>query len=92
MLDQTLEDSDIDRLEDHFEVKNLILGHLLSFDGHVSFDWSCFGPILFLFRDVRFHLDSSNHFRCSMPSYSHIVRPLTSAFDFTYTHFFSVWA
>ena len=37
-LFQTLEDIDIDRLEDHFEVKDLTLGHPLSFDCHISFD------------------------------------------------------
>ena len=31
-LDQTLDDSDIERFEDHFEVKDLTLGHLMSFD------------------------------------------------------------
>jgi len=37
-FDQTLDDIDIDRLEDHFEVKDLTLGHPLSFDFHISLD------------------------------------------------------
>ena len=37
-LDQTLDDSDIDRLEDYFEVKDLTLGPPLSFDFYISLD------------------------------------------------------
>jgi len=37
-LDQTLQDSDIERFEDHFEVKDLNLGHPTGFDFYISFD------------------------------------------------------
>jgi len=36
-LNQTHEDSDIDKLEDHFKVRDLTLGYPLSFDCHISF-------------------------------------------------------
>jgi len=88
-LDQTLEDRDIDRFKDHFEVKDLNLGHPLSFDFHISFDWPCFGLLPSPFRDVGFPFDHSNYPRCSLQSHSHIfVRALTSASDFAYTSLF----
>jgi len=40
-LDQTLDDIDIEGLKDHFELKDLTLGHLMSFNVHVLFDWLC---------------------------------------------------
>ena len=93
-LDQTRDDNDIDRLKDPFEWQDLNLGHQLSSDFHIFFDWPCFSPLPFPFRgDVRFHLDHSDHFRWFMHSYSHIfIEPLISASDFTYTHLSSDWA
>jgi len=47
-LDETLGDSDIERLEDQFEEKenkDMTLGHLMSLDFHISFDWPCLGPL-----------------------------------------------
>ena len=38
-VDWTLDDVDLERVEDHFEVKDLILGHPTSFDFHILFDW-----------------------------------------------------
>ena len=35
-LDQTLGDSDVDKLEDHFEMQDLTLGHPMGFDFHIS--------------------------------------------------------
>ena len=65
----------------------------MSSDFHIFFDWLGFGPLLSPFRDVRFHLDHSDHFRWFMHSYSHIfIKPLTGASDFTYTHLSSDWA
>jgi len=92
-LDQTLEDIDIDRLEDHFEVKDFTLGPPLSFDFHISLDWPCFDPLPSPFRDVGLNFDHSDHSQWSSRSCSHIfVTPLTCASDFTYTHLFFVWA
>jgi len=86
-LDQTLDDDGVDRLKDHFEIQDLILGRHLSTDFHISFDWPGFGPLLSPFRDVRFHLDHSDHFRWFMHSYRRIsIKPLTCASDFTYAH------
>jgi len=91
-LDQTLDDNDTDRLKDHFEIRDLTLGHPLSSNFHISFDWPCFGPLPSPFRDVRFHLDHSDHFRWLMHLYGHIfIKPSTYAFDFTYTHLSSYW-
>ena len=45
VLDKILDDSDIKRLEDHLEVKNLTLGHPMSFDFHISLDWPGRGPL-----------------------------------------------
>lgn len=61
-LDQTLDDGDIERLEHHFEVKDLTLGHPMSFDFHISFDWLCRGLVPSPFRDV-LHLGHSYHSR-----------------------------
>jgi len=44
-LVQTLDYSNIERLEDHFEVKNLTLGHAISFEFHISLYWHCLGPL-----------------------------------------------
>lgn len=61
-LDQTLDDSDIKRLEDYFEVKDLTLHrHPMSFDFDISFNWPCLGHLPFPFRDVGFHVDYSEH-------------------------------
>lgn len=60
-LDQTFDDSDIERLEDHFEVKDLTLGPPMSFDFHILFDWPCLGPLPSSFRDVGLHLGHSHH-------------------------------
>jgi len=54
-LDQTLSDNGLDRLKDHFEIQDLTLGHHLSSDFHISFDWPGFGHLLSPFKDVRFH-------------------------------------
>jgi len=62
-LDQTLEDSDIGRLEDRFKVRDLTLGHPLSFDCHISFDWPSLGPFSSPFRDVAPQFGNSDHFR-----------------------------
>ena len=92
-LDHILDHSDIDRLEDHFEVKDLTLGRPLRFDFHISFNWPCFSPLPSPFRNVGFHFDHSDHSRWFIHSYSHIlVRSLSSASDFTYTHLSSNWA
>jgi len=72
-LDQTLEDSDIDGLEDHFKVRDLSLSHPLSFDCHISFDWPSLGLFSSPFRDVALHFGHSDHFRWPMHSYSHII-------------------
>ena len=45
MFSQTLDDSDIERLGDHFEVKDMTLGHLVSIDFHIAFDWPCLGHL-----------------------------------------------
>jgi len=90
-LDQTLDDSDINRLKDHSKVKDLTLGPPISFDCHISFDWPYFGPFPSPFRDDVFHFNHSDHSQWSIHSYSHIfVRPLTCASDVTCTHFSSV--
>jgi len=44
-------------------MQDLTLGPHLSSDFHISFDWLGFGPFLFPFSDVRFHLDHLDHFR-----------------------------
>ena len=76
-LDQILDDSDLDRLDDHFKVKDLTLGRPMSFDFCMSFKRPCFGPFPSLYRDVVFHYDHLDHSQWSMHSYSHIfVRPL----------------
>jgi len=88
----TLDDNGTDSLKDHFEIQDLTLGRLLNSNFHISFDWPDFGPFPSHFRDVRFHLDHSDHFRWFMHSYSHIfIKPLTCASDFTYTHLSSDW-
>ena len=61
-LDQTLDDIDVERLKDHFEVKDLTLSHLMSIDAHISFDWLCQGPVPSPFRDVILHFSHLNHF------------------------------
>jgi len=92
-LDKTLDDSDLDRLKPHFEVKDLTLGHPVNFDVHISLDYPCLGPLPSPFRDVVLHFGYSDHYRWLMHSYSHIIiRPLTSASDFAYTHLSSNWA
>lgn len=92
-LDQTRDDKDTNRLKHYFVMQDLTLGHHLSFDFHTSFDWPCCGPLFYPFRDVRFYLDHSYHFRQFMHSYSHVfIEPLISAYDFTYTHLSSDWA
>jgi len=91
-LDQTLDDSDINRLKDHSKVKDLTLGPPISFDCHISFDWPYFGPFPSPFRDDVFHFNHSDHSQWSMHSYSHIiVRPLISASDFAYPYLASDW-
>ena len=83
---QPLNDSDIDKLMDHFEVKDLTLRHSLRFDFHISFDWPWLGLFPSPFRDVGFHFDHSNHSQWSLHAHSRIVvRPLTCASDFTCT-------
>ena len=92
-LDQALDDNALDRLEDHFEVQHLTLGHPVSFNCHISFDWPYLGPLPSPFIDVVFHFNDSDHSRWFMHSYGYIiVRSLTSASDFTCTHLFSIWA
>jgi len=44
-LDQTLDNSDIGRLKDHFEVKDLTLGHPMSFDFRILLDLPCLDPL-----------------------------------------------
>ena len=91
-LDQALNYINIERLEDHFEVKDLTLGHPMNFDVHISFDWLCQGPFPSPFRDVGLHFNHSDHSQWSMHSYSHIiVRPLISASDFAYPYLASDW-
>jgi len=51
-LDQNLDDSDIERLEDHFEVKDVTLGPPMSFDFHISTHWPFLGPFPSSFRGV----------------------------------------
>jgi len=85
-LDQTLDTVDIERLEDHFEVKDLILGHPMSFDFYISFDCLCLGPFPSPPRNVGLHFRLSDHCRWPMHSYNHIiVRSLTCASNFAYT-------
>jgi len=60
-LDQTLDDSDMDRLEDYLEVKYLTLGHPMRFDFHISFDWPCLGALPSPFRDDVLHFSHSDH-------------------------------
>ena len=91
-LDQTLDDNDTDRLKDHFEIEDLTLGCPLSFDFHISFDWPCFGPLPSLFRGVVFHFSHSGQYRWPLHSYSHIIRTLTCASDFTYAYLSFDWA
>jgi len=82
-FDKTLDYSDIERLDDHFDVKALSSGHPMSFGCHISFDQLYPFP----FGDVGCHLDHLDHSRWSMHSYSHIIiRPLTSVSDVACTH------
>jgi len=70
----------------------LTKGHPQSFDFHISFDWSFFGPLPSPFRDVGLHLGHSDCTRWLIHSYSHIIaRPLTSASDFAHTHLCFDW-
>ena len=86
-LDQTLDGSDIERPEDHFDMKVLTLGPHMSFDFRIAPNWPCLGPFPSPFRDVGLYLRYSDHCQWFMHSYSHIiVRPFTSVSDFTYTH------
>jgi len=55
-LDQTLDDSDVEKLKDHFKVKNLILAHPMSFGFHILFDWLCLSPLPSTLRDLELHL------------------------------------
>lgn len=92
-LDQILDDSNLDRLEDHLEVKDMTLGLPMSFYCHISFDWLCSTPRPSPFRDVGLHFHHSDHSWWSLHSYINIfVRLLTCVSDFTYTHNSSVWA
>jgi len=61
-LNQTLDDSDIKRLEDHFEVNDLSLSHPMSFDFHISLDWPWLGPLSSPLRDVVLHFSNSYPF------------------------------
>jgi len=71
----------------------LTLGHAISFNFHISLYWHCLGPFPSLFGDVGLHLRHLDHSRWFMNSYSHIIiRLLTSASDFAYTHLFFDWA
>ena len=91
-LDQTLDDSDIERLEDHFEVNDLIVSHPMSFDFHISFDWPCLGPLPSPFRDVGLYFGDLDHTQCFMLSYSQVIaKPLTSASNFACTHLSFDW-
>jgi len=93
-LDQIRDDNDINRLKDPFELQDLNLGHHLSSNFQIFFDWPCFSPLPSPLRgDVGFHLDESDHLRWCMHSCSYIfLKPLTCASDFTYTHLSSDWA
>jgi len=93
-LDQIRDDNDINGLKDPFELQDLNLGLHLSSNFSISFDWPCFSSLPSPFRgDVRFNLDELDHLRWFMHSYSHIfIKPLTGAYDFTYTHLSSDWA
>ena len=92
-LDQTLDDSNLDKLEDHLEVKDLTLGPPMSIYCQISFHWVCSSPLSSPFRDFGLHFHHSDHSRWSLHSYSNIfVRPLTCVSNFAYAHISSAWA
>lgn len=92
-LDQTLDDSDVDRLEDNFEAKDWSLGCPMSFDFYISFEWTCFVPLPSPFRDVGLYFHHSDHSRWFIHSYNNIIaRPLICTSNFSYTHLSSNWA
>jgi len=61
-LDQMLDDSDVERLDDHFKVKDLALGPFMNFDFHVISYWPCFGHLPSPIRDVTLDFGHSHHF------------------------------
>ena len=59
-IDKTLDDTDIERLEHHIEVKDLTLGHPMGINIHVTFDWLCLDSVPSPFRISNFILDIQN--------------------------------
>jgi len=47
----------MERLEDHIEVNDLTMGHPMSFDFRILFDWFCLGPLPSSLREVKLHFN-----------------------------------
>jgi len=59
-LDQTLDDVNMERLEDHIKVTNSTLGHPMGFDFRTSFDSLCLGPLPNSLREVELYFSHSD--------------------------------